>query len=487
MHKTGILLHISSLPSNYGIGDFGQGAINFAAYLKAEGYTYWQILPVTHCGYGNSPYNPLSAFALNPYLISPELLYQQGLINQRMLEKVHIPPGSITQYERVYALKDKMLAQATANWMLTNNIDDYIEENAAYLKPYLTFLTLSKIYDDSCWYNWSEEHKHYSEDLYRKIRLLDLEFVHTRAASQALVNEQLIGFKNCLKELGIILVGDLPLYLSYDSAEVWAHLEYFDLDDEGRRLHFAGVPPDAFAEKGQLWGNPIYKWEVLKQDGFKLFLDRIGKALNYLDILRLDHFIGYVNYWQVEPDWDKEGKPILPKNAMHGSWVNALPEDFFPLLLRKYMPEHFIAEDLGLLNQNVCKIRDSFGFPGMIILQFCFEESVPEVQYYPSERWLYTGTHDNHTLRGWFESLSPDSPSLKHLQEYCLKHRLMDNHPVLNADNISAIMRHIALSSGCQQIIFPLQDILGLGDEARMNIPGTALGNWQWRLDELIY
>ena len=487
MHKTGILLHISSLPSDFGIGDFGPEAIRFAEYLKTEGYTYWQILPITHCGYGNSPYNPLSAFALNPYFISPELLFQQGLINQRMLKAVKIPASNITQYERVYNLKDKMLAQATDNWMLTNNLDDYIEENAFFLKPYLTFLSLSRIYDDSCWYNWNEEHKHYSEALYQKTRQLDSSFINIKAATQAMLSEQLKYFKEYLHKMGIILVGDLPLYLSYDSSEVWAHPEFFDLDEQGRRLHFAGVPPDAFSEKGQLWGNPLYKWDVLQQDSFKLFMNRIGMALSYLDILRLDHFIGYVNYWQVKPNFDEKGHPILPQNAINGSWEPALPEEFFSTLLKNYGIERFLAEDLGILNQEVCRVRDSFGFPGMIILQFCFENSVPEVKKYPPERWLYTGTHDNHTIRGWFESLPSDSLSLKHLQEYCIQNKITDIHQMINSENIHNIMRNIALSSGCQQIIFPLQDILGLGDEARMNVPGTALGNWQWRLEERIY
>ncbi|MDD3606817.1 MAG: 4-alpha-glucanotransferase, partial [Candidatus Cloacimonas acidaminovorans] len=329
MRKTGILLHISSLPSDFGIGDFGPEAVRFAEYLKAEGYTYWQILPINHCGYGNSPYNPLSAFALNPYFISPELLYQQGYINQLMLEAVKIPRSNVTRYEQVYILKDKMLAQATANWMLANRTDDYIEENAPFLKPYLTFLSLSKFYDDTCWYNWNEEHRHYSEKLYQKVRLMNSSYFNLRAATQAMLEEQLSWFKERLQELGIILIGDLPLYLAYDSAEVWAHPEYFDLDEQGRRLHFAGVPPDAFAEKGQLWGNPLYRWDVLKQDGFQLFMERIKQALGYLDILRLDHFIGYVNFWQVEPELDANGQPVLPKDAIKGSWVRALPEDFF--------------------------------------------------------------------------------------------------------------------------------------------------------------
>jgi len=482
MRQTGVLLHISSLPTDYGIGDFGPSAWAFAKYLKSKGHKIWQILPINHCGYGNSPYNPISAFAFNPYLISPELLYQQGLINQSTQKEAMLPTGDTVYYELVYKTKDILLQQASANWLIQNDIHSYIEQHAYQLKPYLAFMALYKVYGDSAWFHWQPEHRLYSEELYNALEKQFESYMHHQAACQAIAAQQLHLFKNHMQELELTLVGDMPLYLSYESAEVWAHPELFDLDNNGNRLHLAGVPPDAFASGGQLWGNPIYNWPAMQTDDFQLFVQRIGQALEYLDILRLDHFIGYVNYWQVDSDFATDGTPILPKSAINGKWVDALPTEFFSKLCSRFGKERFLAEDLGILNDKVCHIRDSFGFPGMIILQFCFEESVPEVQSYPHDRWLYTGTHDNSTLKGWFSDLAPDSASLRHLQAYCHHHRLRDCHRLPGVEKIHLIMQNIAMDSGCEKVIIPFQDIRGLDVSARMNIPGTALGNWQWRI-----
>jgi 4-alpha-glucanotransferase len=483
MRKTGVLLHISSLPTEYGIGDFGPSAYKFADYLKSEGHKYWQILPINHCGYGNSPYNPISGFALSPYLISPDLLYQRGLINQQILLETQLPPGDTVHYESVYKTKDRMLAFAARNWMLNNNVEDYIENHALHLKPYLAFSSLSRIYDDSAWYNWQDEHRTYSNELYANLWKTDADYIKIRAACQAMLWEQLHAFKEVLREKGISLVGDMPLYLSYESADVWAFPQFFDLNAKGQRLSMAGVPPDAFAAGGQLWGNPIYNWHTMRDNGFGLFMQRIGQAFSYLDMLRLDHFIGYVNYWKVDCPVGSDGEPQKPRDAMNGNWVRALPEEFFGLLCHRFGKESFIAEDLGILNSDVCHIRDSFGFPGMIILQFCFEESVPDVSNFPSERWLYTGTHDNSTLLGWYDSLNPDSSSMANLISFCKTHNFRDCKGAPNRENIHKVMKSIALSSACERVIIPYQDILGLDDSARMNIPGTALGNWQWRIN----
>lgn len=483
MRETGILLHISSLATEFGIGDFGPSAYRFAEYLHKEGHTIWQILPINHCGYGNSPYNPLSAYALSPYLISPELLYQQGLINLQTLEEAMLPSSSTVHYQNVYESKDKLLAVAAKNWMLTNDVEAYIESESATIKPYLAFLSLSRIYADSAWYNWHPDHRHYSESLFAKLWQTDKEHIQMRAVCQAMLGEQITAFREVLRQQQISLVGDMPLYLSYESAEVWANQHYFDLDANGQRLSMAGVPPDAFASGGQLWGNPIYKWDVMRADGFSLFMQRIGHAMSYLDLLRLDHFIGYVNYWQIDCEISSQGLTLVPENARQGRWVRALPEEFFGLLCARFGKDRFIAEDLGILNDDVCHVRDSFGFPGMIILQFCFEDSVPEVDKFPFDRWLYTGTHDNSTLRGWFASLAPDSSSMANLAAFCKTHKYSDCEGCPNSANVHNIMRNIALSSSCDRVIIPFQDILGLDDNARMNIPGTALGNWQWRIE----
>jgi len=482
MKNTGILLHISSLPGEYGIGDFGPQAYKFADYLASNGHSLWQILPLNHCGYGNSPYNPLSAFALNPYLVSPELLYQQGYISLADLREARLPATDSVCFELVAKTKDRLLARASDAWLLENDLEDFLSRKGAELKPYLTFLALTKLYSDSSWPQWNSQHRQYNEDLFQKLFRTSNTPMRQWAVTQAILHEQITLFRQHLHKLGISLIGDLPLYLAYESADVWAQQHLFDLDEQGRRLHLAGVPPDAFASGGQLWGNPLYRWQDIQEEGFSLFLRRIGSALQYYDILRLDHFIGYVNYWQVDCRYDDRGEPLEPVDAMQGRWVDAVPEAFFEVLLSRFARERFLAEDLGILNERVCQIRDGFGFPGMIVLQFCFEESVPDVHHYPADRWLYTSTHDNATLRGWFESLAENSSSFQNLKEYCRQNKLRDCYSCLNAENIHLIMRQIAMSSPCQKVILPMQDILGLDNRARMNIPGTALGNWQWRM-----
>jgi 4-alpha-glucanotransferase len=472
MKKSGILLHFTSLSTDFGIGDLGPAAYRFADYLVESGHKIWQILPLNQPGYGDSPYNPISAFAMNEYLISPELLVQDALLKQE--ELITLPQGKKIDYPAVYAAKNAMHKAAAERYLARHDINDFIAKHAEQIKPYLSFVWLSHRYGNSAWYTWDTIHKSYSESLYESCA--DSSEVLRAAALQAIFTEQMLRLKEYLNKRGIALFGDMPLYLSYESAEVWAHQKFFDLDEQGRRLSVAGVPPDAYAPGGQLWGNPTYNWNCLQEEDFNLFLDRIANAFQFMDILRLDHFIGYVNFWKVLcPD------AALPDSAEGGSWVKALPRDFFAALKAKFSIDRFVAEDLGILNNEVCEIRDELGFPGMIVLQFCFEESVPDVAQYPEDRLIYSGTHDNNTTRGWWQELPPDSSSRRHMTQYCSQH-LDGISP--SANNIAEIMQRIARHSACEIMIFPLQDILGLGSEARMNIPGTAQGNWQWRLTD---
>lgn len=479
MKESGILLHISSLPGKYGIGDLGHEAYAFVDCLKENGHRFWQVLPLNHCGYGNSPYNPISAFAFEKYLISPDLLYQEGFISQKELQEAELPPNSHVDYEAVIKSKDRLFEQAAKEILKKRDVVSYIEANAWYLKPYMAFCQLSEIYGDSKWYSWRGEDRSYSEALYDRLFMEHSFAMQKTAALQMIFEEQLGALKQYLASQGIAFIGDVPIYLSYESAEVWAQQELFNLDSEGRRKSVAGVPPDAFSESGQLWGNPIYLWSKLQESGFELFIKRFGHILKYLDLLRLDHFIGYVNYWEI-PCPNSE----MPDNAIGGSWVRALPEAFFTTLAQHFPLDVFIAEDLGILNQDVCHIRDSFGFPGMIILQFCFEDSVPEVQLYPPERYIYTGTHDNNTTKGWWQNLPENSPSHLNMAIFCK--RYLPDYGLPHSENIHEIMLDIARISGCMRYVVPMQDILGLDDAARMNIPGTALGNWQWRMEKPI-
>ncbi len=494
MKKSGLLLHISSLPSDFGIGDLGPAAFQFVDYLVENGYQYWQILPLYQTGYGNSPYNPLSAFALNPYLISPDLLFEDGLIDRQDLAVAQIPASNQVPFDSVYRLKDKLLLKASDNFLSDIEIYDFIESNALYMKPYLAYITLSKLYGDSDWQLFRNEHRSYSEALYDSLFRKYGRAMLQAAGAQAIAKDQIHRLHDYASSQGLQLIGDMPLYLSYNSSEVWANQQLFDLDGRGSRLHAAGVPADAFSQEGQMWGNPVYNWERMREDGFQLFIHRLKHALGYLDKLRLDHFIGYVNYWSVPCLADPAtGSTQVPDNALGGTWVPALPADFFPLLAEQFPPDVFIAEDLGILNAEVCHYRDFYNLPGMIILQFCFEEGVPDVAKYPANRFIYTGTHDNPTLQEWFSNLEENSPSRLNLLSFVKENPLLFaglglEGPADIARSIHKVMCVIARMSGCENVIIPVQDLLGLASEARMNVPGTALGNWQWRLsgfDEL--
>ncbi len=479
MKQCGILLHISSLSTPYGIGDLGPAAYQFADYLAEKGHSYWQILPLNHPGYGNSPYNPLSAFAFNKYLISPQLLHEKGYLSARELDAMQMDTSSFVDFDKVMRTKDAHLELAARRMLKDVDIAGYIEDNSWHLKPYLAFMLLSRLQESPQWYFWPTEYRRYTPQLYERLyQDYPAEMLQT-AALQYIFEEQLKNLKDYLNQKQIRLIGDIPIYLSYESAELWAHQELFDLDEAGMRQSLAGVPPDAFAETGQLWGNPIYDWERMQEQGFQLFIRRFAQLLKYLDLLRLDHFIGYVNYWQV---------PVinghLPETAQAGHWQRAVPEAFFGTILQHFDAKRFIAEDLGILNADVCGIRDRIGLPGMIILQFCFEEGVPEVQSYPAHRFIYTGTHDNSTSRGWFNALPENSVSRLNLAIFCK--RYLPHFGLPNEENIHQILIEIARISGCDNCIVPMQDILALDDEARMNIPGTALGNWHWRMQDAI-
>ncbi len=476
MPSSGILLHITSLPGQYGIGDFGPNSYEFVDYLKSESHKYWQILPLSHCGYGNSPYNPISAFAIDPHFVSPEKLLEAGLIEPGDLAKATLDVGESVSYPKVQITKAKLWEKALGKYLKIRSSKTILSDLDPSLIPYVCFRYLSDIFHSTAWYEWPENYRYFSMDIFDEVLLKDRESIASIAAQQQILRDQYKQLKDYANQNQISIIGDMPLYLSYDSAELWAYQDIFKLDNNGKRISLAGVPPDAFSTEGQLWGNPIYRWDRMRETGFSFFLDRIGHALQLYDILRLDHFIGLVNYWEVPGD---------AVNAIDGSWEKALPEDFFAKLLSKYPVDRFIAEDLGILNEQVCHFRDSNGFSGMIVLQFCFEESIPEPQFYPPQCIIYAGTHDNKTSRQWFNELPADSPSLEHLKGYYERHPELGLGDTPTADNVALAIQKIALSSPCRIAIIPMQDILNLGGSARMNIPGTALGNWEWRMSSL--
>ncbi|NLO11292.1 MAG: 4-alpha-glucanotransferase [Candidatus Cloacimonetes bacterium] len=486
LKQKGVLLHFSSLPGDFGIGDLGPEALSFAQFLNDQGYTIWQTLPLNHRGYGNSPYNPISAFALDPLLISPELLYEKGLVDAADLEEATIPATDRVFFEHVFRNKCKLLETAANRYLKSNNIDAFISQNEAWLKPYLTFLSLDRLYDEIHWSQWQSQHLHYTPELWQS-QLRDFEpFILSQAAIQAILREQLAELKTQLKELNIELWGDLPIYLSYHSADVWANPHLFALDDAGNRLQVAGVPPDAFSEEGQLWGNPIYLWQERETEVFELITARIRDVLSYADRIRLDHFIGYVNYWSIPCPLDNDGSPILPQDAKAGEWIKAPAQKLFETITAEFGNKPFIAEDLGILTEEVNNIRAQFGFPGMIVLQFCWQDGEPDVAAYPADKIIYTGTHDNLTTRQWFEELDPESAEYQNFTAYVNSrpHLISNSDGKVNLTNAAEAMINIAQKSGCEICIFPMQDLLNLDAAARMNIPGTPLGNWEWRMPE---
>lgn len=479
MKSAGILMHISSLPTEFGIGDLGQTAYRFADLLHEHGQKYWQILPLNWCGYSNSPYNPISAFATFPYLISPELLFEDGLVSSSELDAARLPNSAEVDYISVYQAKDALFTTAVECWLQRTGIEDYIESNASDLKPFLAYVMLCEIYGNDDWYHWLGEHRTYSAALYDRLWHKYSRRMSYYAVLQAIFEDQFHRLHQYLRSLDIKLIGDLPLYCSYQSADVWANQQLFDLDDEGKRRTVAGVPPDAFSETGQLWGNPTFRWDVMQNDGFDWWLRRIGNALKYNDLLRLDHFIGYVNYWSIDAS---------EETAVNGRWIPAPAEIFFAALFSRYDRSRFIAEDLGILNAEVCRIRDKYALPGMIILQFCFDNPAVDPDQYPEDRIIYTGTHDNDTIMGWYRHLIESGAAEANIiHEYLQRSHRIDTLPTDPLTDVNWHLIDIAYASPCHLAIVPFQDILGLGTEARINTPGIPLGNWHWRLIDETY
>ena len=479
MKQKGILMPIASLYSGFGIGDLGPEAYNFADYLARGAYRYWQILPLNYCGYGNSPYNPISSWAGYEYLISPQLLFQDGLITRDMLQEAMVDSEKpVIDYQTVFTKKNKLHSYAASRFLNGFDIDAYISENEIWIKPFLAFRLLTESYGHSKWYEWNDIHKRYSDKLFDHLTQDYEEQLKQYAAIQYLFFSQFRRLKQFLKSRSIELIGDIPLYVSYESADVWACPQNFRLDVDGSRLYVAGVPPDAFSETGQLWGNPIYNWDYLKLSNYQWFRNRISHALGLYDHLRLDHFIGIVNYWQID------GKS---ETAMGGTWIDAPGDELLEFLVQDNGQGKLIAEDLGILTDKVCHIRDKYGLPGMIILQFCFDNQIPQTDSFPKNKIIYTGTHDNNTTLGWYLDAMENNPDrISNLARYFVQQGQISKETDLNQNNICKLLIASALSSPCETAIIPMQDILALDASSRTNIPGTALGNWQWRMHQSI-
>ena len=470
---SGILLHFTSLPSRFGVGDFGPWAYRFADFLAETRQSYWQCLPLnpTDTAHGNSPYHSSSAFACNPLLISPELLLQEGLLHKNDLASLpSLPPGRV-DYQTVVSCKHGLLSQAYDRFKREGPDREYLifcDQQRSWLDDFALFVALKGELRGRPWSEWPETLRDRDPEALLRARDGLIDRIEEQKFFQYLCFKQWGSLKKYCNGRGIKIIGDVPIYVVYDSAEVWMHPNLFNLDREKKPITVAGVPPDYFSETGQLWGNPVYRWEVLRSTGYEWWIKRIQHNLSLFDVVRVDHFRGFLAYWEV---------PATETVAVKGKWTEAPGLDFFTSLSSTFPVLPVIAEDLGTITPDVWSAMEHFGFPGMKVLLFAFDETLPRNAYaphnYTRNAVVYTGTHDNNTARAWFEK-EADERVRERLSRYVGK-------PV-TAENVHRELIRLAMMSVADTAILSMQDLLGLGEGARMNRPASENGNWEWRL-----
>jgi 4-alpha-glucanotransferase len=470
---SGILLHITSLPSPYGIGDMGPEAYRFADFLAEAKQGFWQILPLnpTERVYGNSPYHSISAFAGNPLLISPDLLVQDSFITETDCKPLPNGPTVRVDYDIVVPYKENLFNTAYDRFKQAQAHDEYnrfCSQHSSWLNDFALFVALKQHFNGKAWNQWPPEVRDRQPDALQAFKEEIHDTIEQEKFQQYLFFRQWFTLKGYCNEKGIQIIGDMPIYVDYDSVDVWTHPEIFRLDAERQPEAVAGVPPDYFSATGQLWGNPVYQWDTLKDQGFDWWIQRMGHTLNLFDVVRIDHFRGLVAYWEV---------PAGEQTAINGQWVEVPVYDFFDALRAQFPTLPVIAEDLGVITPDVRKVMQHFELPGMKVLLFAFGEDNPEHPYLPhtyeENAVVYTGTHDNNTVKGWFKSEA--KPEDKKRLFHYLGHKT-------SAQDVPWELIRLAMESKANLAIIPMQDILGLGEEARMNRPATGDGNWEWQL-----
>ena len=466
MRKCGILLPVSSLPSNYGIGTFGKSAYKFVDFLNLAKQSYWQVLPLGPTSYGDSPYQSFSSFAGNPYFIDLDQLKEEGLINDEDLQPL-VNLELTIDYGAQYYLRYPVLEKAFSNFKETKEYKAFVKENSHWLDDYALFMALKKIHNDSSWNNWAEEYKFYNKKVLNKFYKENPEKVNFWKFLQFEFNKQWQELKKYANEKNVEIIGDIPIYVAYDSADVWSNVTEFQLNENLEPVDVAGCPPDAFCEDGQLWGNPLYNYNLMKENGYSWWVRRMKKASDLYDVIRIDHFRGFEAYFSI---------PFGSVNARRGKWKKGPGISLFNTIEKEIPGIRIIAEDLGFLTEGVYKLLRKTGYPGMKILEFAFDlESDSEYMphNYPNNCVVYTGTHDNMPLRGWFKELNEEE---KHyVREYLM---LSDDSKVCDS------MIRVALSSVANLAIIPFQDYLGLDNDTRINTPSVAEGNWTYRIKD---
>lgn len=471
--SSGILLHPTSLPGRFGIGEIGEAAFQFIDFLAETSQHLWQIMPLGPTGFGDSPYQSFSAFAGNPLLISFDTLIKKNLLTESMLNPIPYFSENMVDYGKVINYKFSVLKQSYEYFTKNSTnafhaeFEAFCEKNKSWLQDFALFMALKDANEGKSWIQWEKPIAQRNKPALDKWEKNLESQVGSHKYYQFLFYRQWSELKNYANEKGIKIVGDVPIFMAHDSCDVWANPDLFYLDKKGNPLVVAGVPPDYFSETGQLWGNPLYRWDVMKKQNFKWWVDRIRKILETVDVVRLDHFRGFEGYWEV---------PAKEKTAINGRWVKGPGADLFVAIseeLGTLIP--IIAEDLGIITPEVEELRDHFGFPGMKVLQFAFSSDSTNKDLphnFIKNCVVYTGTHDNDTTLGWYTNSSTPNE-----QDYYRRYCARDGH------DVAWDFIRMAMSSVAQLAIIPLQDILALGSSARMNFPSKPSGNWTWRLN----
>jgi 4-alpha-glucanotransferase len=480
---SGVLLHLTSLPGPHGNGDLGKEARGFVEFLARAGQRWWQMLPVGPAGYGDSPYSAMSAFAGNPLLVDISAL---GI----PVDRARLPQGAV-DYEAATAFREKHLrrafqAEASLPARAQSGFRAYCEREAAWLDDFALFAALKRAHGGVEWTKWPEALRTREPGALAQARKRHADEIELAKFVQWKFDDQWNALRALCKQRGIGLIGDLPIFVAHDSADVWQHPEVWKLDDDGVSTCVAGVPPDYFSKTGQRWGNPLYRWAHLKKEGYAWWVERVRSALSRFDAVRLDHFIGFARYWEVPGD---------EKTAMNGRWMKGPGRDLFDTIQRELgrgrLP--FIAEDLGAVTPKVTRLRRDLGLPGMRIIQFAFGDDQQAPGFLPHNHTrgsaVYTGTHDNDTIVGWFHDPGDGKASTRSPEQTNAERRTAlaylgrTSADLERGLEIHWEMIRLAFASVAHTAIVPMQDLLGLGSEARMNTPGQAGGNWRWRVD----
>ena len=479
---SGILLHPTSLPGAYGIGDLGQEAYRFANFLAGAGQGLWQVLPLGHTGYGDSPYQCFSAFAGNPLLVSPEMLVHEGWLSRSDLEGAPSFPASYVDFEAVFRFRlpllehahDRFAAGASAR--ARREFEAFCKAQRSWLEDYALFSVLKDEHAGAPWTDWEADLALRRPASLARARKRLARSVERVKFTQYLFFEQWGALRRHCHDQGVRIMGDLPIFVAHDSADVWAHPELFHLDKDGTPTHIAGVPPDYFSATGQRWGNPLYRWAVLRRTGYRWWIGRFRAVFSLVDVVRVDHFRGFEAYWEI---------PAAEPTAVKGRWVKGPGAGFFRAIEKALGELPIVAENLGVITPEVEAIRERFGFPGMAILQFAFgtDPQGPSFRPHNYSRNLvaYTGTHDNDTTQGWWMSAGAGDSTrsvsdVEQERNLCRLYLGLGREPEIHWAFIRAVLGSVADTA-----LIPLQDVLGLGSEARMNVPGKPSGNWRWR------